>query len=296
MFPIVLLSFPLGAAAHGMMTKPISRNGGKLSEAGCPHDSNTEFTPCIDSMSWFCGTGAAPLKCLSQPTAKTLDDDMHTTPEGYHAGLLLTPWDSPGFAEPVSPCGTALPLGGSGKRDGATLPKIQGATWKQKSQVEVGWAIWANHGGGYAWRLCNANEPLTEDCFKKQPLEFADKTTLVRFTNGTEFPIGSRTTSKGTTPTNSQWRRNPIPSLEFAGFMGKPAFDPPCAECYGSKSPVQILENHGLSFSLIDKVVVPDLPDGNYVLQWRWDTEDQLQQVWTNCADVVLSKQDPVLV
>jgi len=282
MLPVIVLSLPLGAAAHGMMTKPTSRNGGTLAEGGCPHDSNVDFTPCIDHMSWFCGSGLAPQTCASQPTTKTLHDErMKTSPVGFQGHL--TPWDSPGFARPVSACGTA-----TYGRDGVKLQKTQGPTWKQNSQVEVGWAIWANHGGGYAWRLCPAAEALTEDCFQRHPLAFADETTVVQYTDGRAIPIASRTTTQGTTPANSQWRRNPIPSLEFPGFIGKPAFDPPCPGCSGSKSPVQIPTNHGLSFSLIDKVVVPDLPDGDYVLQWRWDTEDQAQQVWTNCADVVL--------
>jgi len=38
-------------------------------------------------------------------------------------------------------------------------------------------------------------------------------------------------------------------------------------------------------FSLVDKVIVPDLPEGDYVLSWRWDCQDT-PQVWMNCADI----------
>lgn len=155
-------------------------------------------------------------------------------------------------------------------------------------------AIWTNHGGGYAWRLGPASQPLTEDCFQQHPMQFADDQTVLQYNDGTPtVTIPAMTTATGTQPVNSQWRRNPIPSLEFPGFIGKPAFTPPCNGCQGSKSPVQVEGNKGLHFSLVDKVLVPDLPDGDYVLQWRWDTEDQAQQVWTNCADVKLGGAAP---
>jgi len=41
-----------------------------------------------------------------------------------------------------------------------------------------------------------------------------------------------------------------------------------------------------IAFSIVDKVKIPDdLPDGMYLLGWRWDTE-QTYQIWQNCADV----------
>jgi len=52
-------------------------------------------------------------------------------------------------------------------------------------------------------------------------------------------------------------------------------------------------------FSVLDNVTVPDL-EGDFVLQWRWDTESLggYQQVWTNCADItiVAAGQDLVQV
>ena len=44
----------------------------------------------------------------------------------------------------------------------------------------------------------------------------------------------------------------------------------------------------GTVWSIRDRVRVPTgLEPGDYVLGWRWDTEE-LPQVWTNCADVRL--------
>merc|ERR1712076_50189 len=53
------------------------------------------------------------------------------------------------------------------------LPRTStGTVWKAGAQVEVSWNILANHGGGYQYRLCPADQPLTEECFQKMPLPF----------------------------------------------------------------------------------------------------------------------------
>ena len=78
-------------------------------------------------------------------------------------------------------------------------PGVAGAaSWHRGERVNVSWSITANHGGGYqvghvaAWsrvsapqyrqyllyctvlqyRLCPADQELTEECFQKMPLEF----------------------------------------------------------------------------------------------------------------------------
>ena len=70
----------------------------------------------------------------------------------------------------------------------------------------------AHHGGGYAYRLAPADGPLTEETFRKTPLDFVgpgilrwdgDRTTQL------EFPAAR--VSEGTVPTGSEWARNPIP-------------------------------------------------------------------------------------
>lgn len=38
----------------------------------------------------------------------------------------------------------------------------------------------------------------------------------------------------------------------------------------------------------VDKVTIPNLPEGKYILQWRWDTMNTAQ-VWTSCANIELS-------
>ena len=39
--------------------------------------------------------------------------------------------------------------------------------------------------------------------------------------------------------------------------------------------------------AIVDHVVVPKLPAGDYVLGFRWDCEETAQ-VWSSCADVTI--------
>ena len=66
------------------------------------------------------------------------------------------------------------------------------------------------HGGGYQYRLCPANEPLTEECMQKMPLEFdrAEGTSLV-WNNGTRLKIENVFVSEGTWPKGSTWVSGP---------------------------------------------------------------------------------------
>merc|ERR1712232_900476 len=47
-------------------------------------------------------------------------------------------------------------------------------------------------------------------------------------------------------------------------------------------------KEHNFDFGIVDKVKVPDVPPGEYILSFRWDSE-QLPQVWSNCADVKIA-------
>lgn len=44
----------------------------------------------------------------------------------------------------------------------------------------------------------------------------------------------------------------------------------------------------GLEYSIVDKITVPLVKPGSYLLSWRWDCE-QSHQIWQNCADVHIS-------
>merc|ERR1719272_1476729 len=94
------------------------------------------------------------------------------------------PWRAPGFAPVVDPCGLAggTPWGGDAPEDGqyyntthahhgmkgTDLPPMDtGVVWKAGGEAEVVFAVKFNHGGGYAYRLCPADQPLTEACFQQ---------------------------------------------------------------------------------------------------------------------------------
>ena len=92
-------------------------------------------------------------------------------------------------------------------------------------EAEVSWAINANHGGGYSYRLCKkTSEPVTEACFQRTPLEFVNGSQTLRWDgpNGTTENIKGQYVITGTHPAGSSWAKNPIPRQEY--------FPPPCKE------------------------------------------------------------------
>jgi len=146
-----------------------------------------------------------------------------TDPTSFH----YTPWRSPGHAPTSDACGTAG--GTSPKYEGsgeAVFTSIPGAkqgdkgsvvlkqgppveTWKRGENAEVAWGIRFNHGGGYQYRLCPANESLTEECFMRQPLEFDRTKQQLKWNNGTRLSIAGVWVDQGTNPIASTWARNP---------------------------------------------------------------------------------------
>ena len=160
----------------------------------------------------------------------------------------------------------------------------------------------ARQGGGYQYRLCPASEELTEACFQQHVLPFVGKTQKLRWVNGKEVEINATRVSEGTFPVGSVWTKNPIPACvdKRGGRLGvgcpETQFEPPpgCDEtCFGYQPCVPWV--HGTHWqpkscseypgwktreipSIVDNVVVPaDLQAGEYVFQWRWDSEQTAQ-------------------
>merc|ERR1712039_997758 len=168
------------------------------------------------------------------------------------------------------------------------------------SVVEGAWALTANHGGGYQYRLCpkpaTSSMDLTEECFQKNPLSFVGNTQWAQYMNGTRVAFAAMRTSTGTFPPNSQWTRNPIPGCynektgPFAngadGVCSGPQFPPPAPGLYGF-SPIPILGFAQMpDHHIVDLVQVPrNIASGDYVLSFRYDCE-QTSQVWNQCGDV----------
>merc|ERR1712232_1314153 len=165
-------------------------------------------------------------------------------------------------------------------------------TWEAGSVVEVAWTITANHQGAIGYRLCprsqvgqdSGNDGATEKCFQANHLKYATNETCIQcLTNGIAtarkcFPATDHVGKNGNA------YRETVAHLcaghkqgDFCnGLMDYPCFDHRDVTRYDGPEG---------GFSLVDKVIVPDLPEGDYVLSWRWDCQDT-PQVWMNCADI----------
>jgi len=234
-----------------------------------------------------------------------------------------SPWRAPGFAPVIDACGVAGgrhpgqgigPAGAQFQNStaakqgdfGSDLPPMESqATWQAGSDVEVGWTVMANHGGGYAYRLARADGPLTEASFRKLPLDFQGPS-ILRWDGDvrSQLQFNATRVSVGTSPPGSMWARNPVPSVLWE--REGPTFEPYCqesAECrayqvetggFGSKPGICRCSGHSNggpllpNLEIVDKVRIPaGLPLGRYVLQWRWDCEES-DQVWASCSDVTI--------
>ena len=81
--------------------------------------------------------------------------------------------------------------------NGTDLPPTrEKATWKIGSAVDVEWSIYANHGGGYSYRLCKKvqGKDATEECFQRTPLDFATDSTTIKYFDGSPNALSSAAT------------------------------------------------------------------------------------------------------
>ena len=235
------------------------------------------------------------------------------------------PWRAPGTAIPADPCGVAggdqhgvhqkaggeyfptphATIGDLGSK--VLKPHFSGANWRAGSVVNASWFIQANHAGGYQYRLCPADEQLTEACFQRTPLEFHGDTTTLRLASGAEIAVNATLLNEGTTPKGSTWKMNPVPeccpaasdteagACERQGVtcgsyeqttlgaqcgnhqcgvdsgLGKsvPAFSWPTTDT--SAPPTGVAPR----FAIVDQLQIPaDIKPGHWVLGWRWVRPD----------------------
>jgi len=290
-----------------MMTLPSSRNGGTLDKAGISATYPEPKGEAWATASWFTTTWSGPplpyeTNCDdAYATVITCKECIAQVKEEHQHLCRNTPWRAPGLAGVVNPCGCAA--NSSGRPTGCTpgdtrqaqslgtqLPKTQRTRWTAGGTANVAFSSSANHGGGYAYRLCPAGAEQTEECFQNHHLEFVGGNSIVQWTTGEQLEIAALTLSSGTHPANSQWRAIRIPGC--GGLISRFAksshdfCDPPLLPSQGIKIPGAKLNSESWwDFSIKDKVAVPNLPSGDYTLSWRWDTEIN-PQVWQNCADI----------
>jgi len=154
---------------------------------------------------------------------------------GSHDYSRKNPWRAPGTASVQgSGCGlfgglltpylpSTGPLVGMypNGTDGASVTATPATEWQKGSVQEVAFAITANHGGGYSYRLCPKSANVSEECFQRHVLRFANDMHEVRYGNlalmGEVFELPTYKVplvrvTQGTHPQGSEWARNPIPS------------------------------------------------------------------------------------
>merc|ERR1711988_84059 len=91
--------------------------------------------------------------------------------------------------------------------DGVRLPSVGTTTWKRGATVEVAWAISANHGGGYQYRLCKNDGEVNEECFQKTPMKFAGDKQWLLYDDGrrVQFEKPLVKVTEGVYPEGSEW-------------------------------------------------------------------------------------------
>lgn len=347
----LVASLTATATGHGVIYEPPSRQSGglKILMPACPGGSCLWFNQgtsigCPDATG---GGDVFPDKPVcknpAEPTIAWGEKELRT----YALNPLYRledytkhhPWRYPGSAGLAGgdPCGIAggwytkgaagnggeAPPGAPQGEPGSTsdiFPKlIEKTVWVAGTTVEVAWGITANHGGGYQYRLCPANQKITEDCFQSHPLDFAEDVTYVQYGHGLD--VNNRTTIPAVTvtgdkvvPAGSTWRKNPIPPCDVPVSGGAlktgcpgPTFKsalpggPGDAYGFGGGScqgegvhctPAQF-QKQNFDFGLVDKVKIPaNLPEGEYVVGFRWESE-QTPQVWSSCSDVTIKQSGP---
>ena len=147
------------------------------------------------------------------------------------------PWRAPGHAPVADACGLAggTPWGGASPEEGeymntsaaphgmkgSELPPLPtGTQFKIGGTAEVSWNVIFNHGGGYSYRLCPADAPLTESCFQAHHLEFVQNKQALLFPNGSRLPSAQWLeppvfVNKGTSPAGATWARLPLPGSGY---------------------------------------------------------------------------------
>jgi len=348
-----------GAAAHGAMSYPRPRNA--FSSPATNPSPSGDLSCVGDACYWYhvgCHIGCP--SCVNNVAGKDLYPAPHCTkaeglmeptnndpkmrtwdPHGESECGDFTkynPWRAPGKAPVNDPCGQAsgftvsqyyveVPKGYSAGDNGSeVLPERPATYWKAGTTAQVGWAMSAQHGGGYSYRLCPKSEfgksgpQNTEKCFQSNHLDFVGSTSTIHFDDDSHADITINATLY-TDPDGKQWRQSPIPGCacdngiacggksDFLQASGK--CQSPSAAVYTQKGSATPSCPHGTmyepqftqftqgfltefagqpgpnKFSVMDELKVPNTP-GEYVLGWRWDCEET-DQVWLSCADIVIS-------
>jgi len=335
---LILFFLPI-VTGHGLMNWPPSRVQNNMVTAGWCSGVDPTQVPQNGTCLWFnqgctigcpkcTGVNCIDASCCDKSMKPTLPLALRTYKDisGVYDFTKHNPWRAPGFAPIESPCGLAggwytqgvpgnggyPPTGIKQGFDGRKMTSTSSYEWQAGSEQMVSWSVHANHGGGYAFRLCKKSNEQTEDCFQKGHLQFVGDKSWIQYgsNSSNRTAISAKRISTGTNPKGSQWTRNPIPACSGPGGGSKyeqgvcntSQFEPPLPGLWGfgvgrcnSGLPHQQCtpEEYDywsalFNFNIIDMVQVPaDLEKGDYVLSFRWDCE-QTPQIWADCSDVTI--------
>lgn len=235
-------------AGHGSLVWPLSRNN---------HDCQLEGNPVFpgdfgNSINWYqhyCGTDMS--EC---------DPSMGDKPRGP-AGH---PGNDPGMAPMLHPCsGWYMDQTHFGPFTGGS--DCGSTVWTVNETVEVISAINEQKHGYYQYRLC----PLFDHDYAGMKESDCEKNVLAFDSDQIgEKPAFLHKTLPGGPPSSYITAEDRAGSKD--GTMWRS---------------VEHMKTDGSIY--VDKLRVPDLPDGKYVLQWRWD-EVALAQISSGCADITL--------
>jgi len=145
------------------------------------------------------------------------------------------------------------------------FPQALTTTWHTGSKQDVAWVAKGGHWGGYTYRLCKippeGKTGITEECFAQNILKFATPYTMMRDVSGGKWTrVKQEDLTEGTFPPGSAWRHVAKIISKGDGILRK------------------------------DSVSVPhDLPEGDYVISFRWDTQTEAQ-VWVSCGNIKIVK------
>merc|ERR1719271_230686 len=168
---------------------------------------------------------------------------------------------------------------------------------------------------------------LTDECFARTPLDFVGDTAWLEYTGSnsnatnaadnassthgararvpyTPVRVSEATSGAKVSPAGSTWTKIGLPPCAGAAGGSGQGAGAQCAEPqftneltaagfwgYGNggsaNSPALAAVQD--TYSLVDTVRVPEGLEGDFVVQWRWDSE-QTAQVWTQCAVVTIEK------
>merc|ERR1711874_402925 len=295
MFLLLLCLIPLAAGHGGMMWPPSWWDGKKVPleeidtwtgdvSSDPPVKDPASGKLVIDIRSWL--TDQVYLEGVGE---KYVNKGNVTNPECTEPNCAWrkTSWASPGHAPsngggcgifggnpdgcyendtrpPGSECVPRSVFSGGSSALDLDFPDAANTEMEVGSWQDVAWLSNGAHFGGYTYRLCKlppcGKKDITEECFAKNVLKFATNYTMMRWGGqpGEWFKVEQNDLPQGTNPPGSAWRH-----------MGK-------------------INGHNSFYLRKDTVIIPDdLPEGDYVMGFRWDTEDP--QIWVSCANVRLT-------